>query len=82
MEAITLQGLNTRQRILADMIWACKTRQQINDLIATLPTKKMKQEAEAIVEMMIMAVIEQCYDGINDTMSEANQVLDKIARRL
>jgi len=77
---ITIQGLNARQQILADMIWACETRTQINALIRNLPTQDLKDEAESIVEMMIMATIEQCYDGISD-MPESRRVLDKIARR-
>ena len=78
---ITIQGLNTRQRILADMIWDCETRTQINALIRNLPTQDLKDEAESIVEMMIMATIEQCYDGLSP-MTESQRVLDKIARRL
>ena len=29
MIEITIEGLNARQRVLADIIWACDTRQQI-----------------------------------------------------
>ncbi len=79
MLEIQLQGLNKQQAVLADMIWACKTKKQIDALIASLPTKKMKADAETIVQMMIMATIEQCYDGLG-SLDEANAVLDKIKR--
>jgi hypothetical protein len=77
---ITIEGLTPRQQILADMIWACETRQQINNLIRNLPTVDLQDEAKSIVEMMIMATVEQCYDGISP-MDEAKSVLDKIAKR-
>lgn len=76
MVEITIQGLNKRQAVLADMIWACETRAEINKFIAGLPTKKLKQEAENIVQLMIMATIEQCYDGLG-SMNEAESVLQK-----
>ena len=77
---ITIQGLNARQQILADMIWACDSRDQINNFIRNLPTVDLQDEARSIVEMMIMATIEQCYDGISP-MEEARSVLDMIAKR-
>lgn len=79
MLEITIQGLNKQQSVLADMIWACKTKKQIDALIASLPTKKMKQDAENIVQLMVMATIEQCYDGLG-SLDEANEVIDKIKR--
>jgi hypothetical protein len=79
MLEITIDGLNAQQRVLADMIWACKTRSQITALVAGLPTKKMKQEAEAVVEMMIMATVEQCYDGLG-TMDEAQALIRKVSK--
>jgi hypothetical protein len=80
MQEITIQGLNVRQQILADMIWACDSRAQINNLIRNLPTVDLQDEAKSIVDLMILATIEQCYDGISP-MDEAKEVLDKIAKR-
>ena len=77
MLEIQIEGLNARQRILADMIWACDTRAQINTLIRNLPTVDMQDEAKAIVELMIMATIEQCYDGLAP-MEEAQQLINKV----
>jgi hypothetical protein len=80
MQEITIQGLNARQQILADMIWACDTRAQINALIRNLPTVDMQDEARVIVDLMILATIEQCYDGISP-MDEAAAVLKRIAKK-
>jgi len=72
----TIEGLNARQRVLADIIWACDTAEAVKGFIRSLPTRAQRQEAETIVEMMKMAVVEQCYDGIG-TMEEADSVLRK-----
>ena len=73
---IEIQGLNQRQMVLADIIWACETRPQINKFIASLPTIQLQDEAKSIVDLMILATIEQCYDGLSP-MDEASAVLRK-----
>ena len=76
---ITIQGLNKRQAVLADIIWACDTRKQINDFIRGLPTVQLQDEAKTIVDMMIMATIEQCYDGLG-SMDEAAALIRKVSK--
>jgi len=76
MLEIQLQGLNKQQVAIADMIWACGTKKQVDAFIQALPTKKMKRDAETIVQMMIMATIEQCYDGLG-SLDQAQEVLRK-----
>ncbi len=77
---ITIQGLNKRQQVLADIIWACETRKEINTFIRSLPTIQLQDEAKSIVDLMILATIEQCYDGLG-SMDEANAVLQKYNKR-
>ena len=79
MIEITIDGLNQRQRVLADMIWACDSKADINRLIKSLPTQEMKDEASAIVDLMLMATIEQCYDGLG-SMDEAKALIRKVAK--
>lgn len=79
MLEITIDGLTKEQALLADLIWACKTKKQIDQLIAGLPTKKMKHDAETIVQMMLMATIEQCYDGLG-SMDEATALIRKVSK--
>lgn len=80
MIEIQIQGLNKRQQALADIIWACDTRKQINDFIKSLPTVQLQDEAKTIVDLMILATIEQCYDGLG-SMDEASAVLQKYNKR-
>ena len=76
---ITIEGLNARQRVLADIIWACDTRKQINEFIRSLPTVELQDEARAIVDLMIMATIEQAYDGLG-SLDEADALIRKVSR--
>ena len=76
---ITIEGLNARQRVLADIIWEFEDRKGINTFIKSLPTIQLQDEAKAIVELMILATIEQCYDGLS-TMSEAQSLINKVSK--
>ena len=77
---IQIQGLNKRQQVIADIIWQCNDRKQINTFITGLPTVQLQDEARNIVELMIMATVEQCYDGLG-SMDEASAVLQKYNKR-
>lgn len=76
----TIDGLNERQRHLADIIWACRDYAAVQKFIRTLPTHALRDEAYSIVELMRMAAVEQCYDGITP-MEAADNVLNKIRNK-
>ena len=80
MIEITIEGLNERQRVLADIIWEFEDRKGINAFIRSLPTIQLQDEAKAIVELMIMATVEQAYNGLED-MAVAQNVLQKYNKR-
>jgi hypothetical protein len=73
-----LHGLNARQQILADIMWQLEEYDDVQAFIATLPDREAC-ECQSIIEMMQMAVVEQCYDGIQN-LDAANSVLDKIRK--
>ena len=77
MVEIKLEGLNARQRVLADILWSIEEWSDTERFIATLP-KREKAECESIVEMMKMELVESYRKdmGISDT-PEANQVIDQ-----
>jgi hypothetical protein len=77
MIEITIDGLNQRQRVLADIIWSFEDRKGINSFIRSLPTVDLQDEAKAIVELMILAAVEQCYDGLG-SMDAAEQLINKV----
>jgi hypothetical protein len=78
MVEFELQGLNARQQLLADIMWQLEEYEQVEAFIATLPDREAC-ECEAIIEMMKMAVVEQCYDGIQK-LDEAKKLIDKIRK--
>ena len=73
-----LQGLNARQRMLADIMWQLEEYDDVQAFIATLPDREAC-ECESIIEMMKMAVVEQCYDCIQK-LDAAKSVIDKIRK--
>ena len=83
----TIDGLNERQKCLADMIWAFEDFRDVTKFIRALPTQALQDEAHSIVELMKMAALEQCYEGIQDKQLEpqwpfdAKALLDKIKKR-
>lgn len=72
MTQITIDNLNPRQQVLADIIWACDTVENLDLLIAALPTVELRQEAMDIVALMTMAMLD-----LNDDLSAAQSVLAK-----
>jgi uncharacterized protein YqgQ len=73
-----LQGLNARQRVLADIMWSLEEFEQVEAFIATLPDREAC-ECQTIIEMMKMALVEQVAPEIkgHETYTEAEQVLRK-----
>ena len=80
MIEFTLEGLTPRQMILADIIWACEDKPEVDRFIKSLPTQAFRNEAKSIVDLMKMAAVEQCYDGITEPF-DAKALLDKISKR-
>ncbi len=80
MVEIEIQGLNAQQRVIADIIWACGDRKAVDKFIDALPTVALKREAKNIVNLMVMAVVEQAYDGLG-SLDEAEAVLQKYNKR-
>ena len=66
-----IYGLNERQRKIADLLWAMDTKDEVRKFINGMPDE-FKRDAELVLDMMILAVI----DEVTDTR-EAEEVLEK-----
>jgi hypothetical protein len=77
MPEITLRGLNKRQKVLADIMWSIEEWKDIEKFIKALPARE-KAEAEGIIEMMKMELVETYRQemGLTDT-PEADRVISK-----
>jgi hypothetical protein len=74
---IKLEGLNARQKVLADIIWAIPEWDDVERFIATLP-KRERIECKGIVEMMRLELVEQYRAGMEiENTLEADKVIDR-----
>ena len=51
MKDIVIHGLTPRQHILADIIWACEDKPEVDRFIKALPTQAFRNEAKSIVDL-------------------------------
>lgn len=77
MPEITLNGLNKRQQFLADIMWELEEWDDVQKFIRSLP-KRERAEAEGIVEMMRMELVESYRKemGLTNT-PEADRVISQ-----
>lgn len=71
---IEIHGLNARQHVIADILWAYEDGKDADHFIRCLPTEELRNEAQNIKDLMLMAAIEQAYDGCGDA-EEANKII-------
>jgi hypothetical protein len=55
---IQVDGFTKRQAVLADIIWACETQDQVLTFINSLP-KKDRAEAYVVMQMIVHATFDQ-----------------------
>jgi hypothetical protein len=84
MVEIKLEGLNARQKVLADIMWAIPEWSDVEKFVKTLPNRE-KAECKSILEMMQMEVVEtyrkgMAEDGMLPDNLEAKRVIDKIRK--
>jgi hypothetical protein len=70
---IEIEGLSTKQRMLADIIWSLDSQNQVNTFIRSLPPADRLQ-AQTVCEMMILAFFDQVDDVSQSTVDFINQV--------
>lgn len=62
---IQIEGLNKKQRMLADIIWSLDNKEQVEAFIRSLPPKD-RMQAQTVTEMMILAFTDEV-----DTIDES-----------
>jgi hypothetical protein len=74
---IKLEGLNARQKVLADILWSIPEWSDTERFIRALP-KRERIECEGIVEMMRLELVEQYRAGMEiENTLEADKVIDR-----
>ena len=69
LPSIQIEGLNKKQRLLADLIWAMDNKEQVTAFIRSLPPKD-RRDAQTITEMMILAFLDEV-----ESTDEAQSIL-------
>ena len=64
--SIQIEGLNKRQRAIADVLWLMNSKADALRFIASLEPAT-RQDAETVIEMMQLAVIDEC-ETIDDSV--------------
>jgi hypothetical protein len=64
--SIQIEGLNKRQRAIADVLWMMNTKADALRFIASLEPQT-RRDAETVIEMMQLAVIDEC-ESIDDSV--------------
>ena len=77
MVEIKLEGLKTRQKVLADILWSIEEWADVERFIATLP-KREKAECQSIVEMMKMELVETYREVPPALLFVADKVIAKM----
>ena len=71
--SIEITGLNKRQRAIADVLWMMNTKADALRFIASLEPQT-RRDAETVIEMMQLAVIDEC-ESIDDLVkSEIDRI--------
>lgn len=73
---ITITGLTDRQRTIMDLLWGCATLEQVQTLIAAMPTGKDQLDARSLVLIATQESLEE--EGVIDQFEE--QAREAISR--
>jgi hypothetical protein len=53
-----IDGLNERQRYLADLVWSCHSQEDLEEMIESLPSNQDKYDCCSIVELIRQNALE------------------------
>lgn len=73
---IEIQGLNERQRKIADLLWNCDSVERLRLTMHMLPPQD-RRDAEGITEIMIQ---EYLWENLEDDITSKTYAADLIAR--
>jgi hypothetical protein len=66
MSKVQIEGLNSRQRAIADVLWMMQDRDQVEAFVRALHPS-MRREAETVVELMMLAIWDEI-ESIDDSV--------------
>ena len=80
---IKIEGLTPLQVQLADLIWNCQSQDEVELLIRNLPTEEYRRTATVMMEMIVVAAIDEVLDDPEyEDYTAARQVLKQFTGRM
>jgi hypothetical protein len=64
--SIVIEGLNKRQRAIADIMWSMDGKDEVMGFIRSLQGQH-RQDAETVLELMLWAIWDECGEITTDT---------------
>lgn len=74
---ITIQGLTPLQRQIADLIWHCNSKEDVDLLIKSMPSVEYKRTAETMLEMIIWAALDEALEDHEVDYKAAKKILSR-----
>ena len=74
-KTIQIEGLNKKQRALADVLWIMNSKDEVMSFISSLQGIN-KQEAQTVLEMMLWAVWDEC----SEITTETKELIDNLSK--
>ena len=68
---IQIEGLNAKQRILADLIWRMDSKETVDEFVRTLPESDAI-DARIVITMMLWAFL----DEVNEVEDSVKELID------
>ena len=79
---IRLEGLSPLQVQLADLIWSCQSQDEVELLIRNLPTEEYRKTATVMMEMIVVAAIDEVLDDPDyEDYTAAKQIINSLSGR-
>jgi hypothetical protein len=80
---IKIEGLSPLQVQLADLIWSCQSQDEVELLIRNLPTEEYRRTATVMMEMIVVAAIDEVVDATDyEDYKAARKVLKPFTGRM
>lgn len=77
---IRLEGLTPLQRQIADLIWNCSSKEDVDLLIKSMPTEEYKRAAAVMLEMIIWAALDEALEDHEADYAAARKVLSRFQK--
>lgn len=77
---IEIEGLNTRQRKIADLLWGCSSNEQLQAVLRAMQPRD-RRDAQSIIDIMLQEYIWEYLDEDQDSKELTARAIDHARSR-